>query len=151
MNAIEILIGEHQEHRLLFEKFSGEKDEFQVIRDALVHHVNEEEAILYPRLLEIDRTREETAQAWKEHNRIMELLQKLDKETNGILWNALFQELKELHLRHIDEEERDLFPLVFTKASPGFLEEVGEQMVIQKVFEPTDKILYPEVPGSHQI
>ena len=81
----------------------------------------------------------------------MRVLQKLDQESNGIVWSALFQELRELHLRHIDDEEENLFPLVSSKASEDFLHEVGEQMLVQKVFEPTEKILYPEVPGSHQI
>ena len=151
MNAIDLLLREHEQHRRLFDSFSGTREEFEEIRRALVHHVNEEEAILYPRLLGIGKTQEETSVAWKEHNRIMELLQKLDQEPNGIVWSALFQELRELHLRHIDDEEENLFPLVSSEASEDFLQEVGEQMLVQKVFEPTEKILYPEVPGSHQI
>lgn len=151
MNAINILLQEHEEHRTLFENFSGRPSEFAMIKEALVHHVNEEESILYPRLLELESTKDSTTNAWKDHNRIMELLQKLDEEKNGIIWSALFQELKELHLHHIEEEERDLFPLIASEASTEYLMEVGEQMVIQKVFEPTDKILYPAVPGSHQI
>lgn len=151
MNAIELLMREHNEHRNLFESFKGLDGEFEKIRDAIIHHVNEEESILYPRLLELGSTKEEAQSAWHDHNRIMQLMQRLDEEKNGILWNAHFQELKELHLKHIDKEERDLFPLISSEASSDFLKEVGEQMVIQKVFEPTDKILYPEVPGSHQI
>lgn len=151
MNAIEILLREHENHRRLFENFRGQKEDFEKIREAIVHHVNEEEAILYPRLLSIGKTQEETTNAWKEHNRIMELLQKLDQETNGIIWSALFQELRELHLKHIDEEEENLFPLIMEQATEDYLQEVGEQMLVQKILEPTEKILYPEVPGSHQI
>ncbi len=151
MNAIEILCKEHEEHRRLFNEFSGQTGEYGRIRSALVHHVNEEEAVLYPRLLELEKTRGETTKAWKDHNQIMGLIQKLDQETNDILWNALFQELKELHLNHIQEEEEILFPLIAAETSGEYLKEVGEQIVIQKVFEPTEKILYPEVPGSHQI
>lgn len=151
MNAISILLKEHEEHRRLFEAFSGLPSEFNEIKKALVHHVNEEESILYPRLLELESTKDSTTTAWKDHNRIMDLLQKLDQEKNDIIWNALFQELKELHHRHMEEEERDLFPLIAAEASTDYLLEVGEQMVIQKVFEPTERILYPEVPGSHRI
>lgn len=151
MSAIDVLVREHDEHRRLFEEFTGSRIEFDRIRKALVHHVNEEEAILYPRLLRVETTEGPTARAWKDHNRIMELLQRLDDEENDIIWSALFQELKELHLRHIEEEERDLFPRVLTGASPEFLLEAGEQMIVQRLLEPTEKILYPAVPGSHQL
>lgn len=151
MNALDFLKQEHDEHRRLFETAGVSGDEFETLRAELIHHVNIEETILFPRLKMIPLLRETVESAWKDHNEIMERIQELDAISDKLLREPLFKELKELHLAHIEEEEQVLFPRVRKLATEDYLIECGKQLLIQKNGPSEDDILYPEVPGSHEI
>jgi iron-sulfur cluster repair protein YtfE (RIC family) len=145
MNAVEFLI---HEHRLLEEHF--EKSDFSRCREELIKHVNLEEEIFYPRLLKSDLFQETILEAWEDHNLCMQLLQELDGDLEEKFRQAKFSTLKKLTLEHFKEEEEKLFPTILKKASPAWLEEIGEVMKLHKPEIEADHVLYPEIPGSHR-
>lgn len=152
MDAINLLIQEHQSHRKLFPEVEASPERYAHLRSELIHHVNEEEEVLYSHLLEMGVGEDEIRKAWEEHKLIMQLLQELDElpqDDKG--WQAKFQTLKTLHLHHIDEEERDLFPKIEKALSDYKLLHLGKKIIEQKSAKSSDEILYPEDPGSHEI
>ena len=152
MNAISYLIEEHKSHRALLEKIGSDKSLFSTFREELIHHVHMEEVILYPGLLEVPELEKIVRAAWKEHNLIMGLIQEMDDETlSEKIWESKFAILKKLILLHLDEEEEKIFPLVRALASEEVLKDLGQKMIVQKIVTPTEDIIYPEVPGSHQL
>ena len=152
MDAIEYLISEHVSHRELLEKIDSKNDLYQSFRKELIHHVNMEEAVLYPNLLKVPDLEPAIREAWEEHNLCMQLIQELDDpELQPKEWLAKFTTLKKLLLIHLDDEEVQLFPKIQERASKAFLNEVYQQMIIQKTTVPTEEIIYPEEEGSHKL
>lgn len=150
MNAINYLMNDHRSHRARLDEIETNRDAFFAFRDEFIHHVNVEEAILYPNLLTMPEFESYVRRAWEEHSICMQLVQELDDVTIGSqAWNAKFSILKKLVLEHLKEEEDELFPRIKELSSEEFLQEVGDQMLIQEVTTPTEEIIYPEEPGSH--
>lgn len=152
MNAIDHLIVEHQSHRARLKDIENQTHEFPLFREELIHHINIEEAILYPNLLKLKELNITTQIAWEEHNLIMKLLQEMDSPNlTKENWKAKLVTLKKIVLHHIDDEEESLFPKIRKLASEEFLIEVGRQMEVQEQSEPTEEIIYPKDPGIHQL
>lgn len=151
MNALDILINEHNNHRRLLEEVSRDPQLYPKLRADVIHHVNMEEAIFYPRLLKVKALSATVLEAWEEHNLIMQLIQELDGDLSVEAFGAKLETLKKLLLLHIEDEESKLFSKLRSLATPEFLLEVGRQMLIQKRSTDTEEILYPEEPGSHQL
>jgi iron-sulfur cluster repair protein YtfE (RIC family) len=152
MNAIDYLISEHESHRDLLDKIDANNDLYQKFREELIHHVNMEEAVLYPNLLKVPDLEPLVREAWEEHNLCMQLVQELDDpKLEPKEWLAKFTTLKKLLLIHLDDEEAQLFPQIKARASELFLQEVYEQMIFQKTSMPTEDIIYPEEEGSHKL
>lgn len=144
MNALDYLINEHQSHRKLLDEISQNRAVYDTFRTELIHHVNMEECILYPNLLKVKELEPIVREAWEEHNLIMQLVQQMDDpKLDQNVWMSKFQTMKKLLLLHLDEEETRLFPRIRELATPLFLEDVGEQMLIQKETKPTEDIIYP--------
>ncbi len=145
MNAIDYLIEEHNSHRKLLKNIEKETYLFEKFREELIHHVNIEEAILYPSLLKVPALEIITRAAWEEHNLIMQLVQEIDQTPkDNEIWPSKVIALKRLVLNHIDDEEVDLFPKIRAMASPEFLSEIGKQMAYQKKSISSEEIIYPE-------
>lgn len=144
MNALDYLIQEHESHRKLLNEIESNHDVYAQFRKELIHHVNMEECILYPNLLRVPDLESATREAWEEHNLIMQLVQELDEQLDPKVWDSKFQTLKKLLLLHLDEEEKNLFPKIRSLSSDEFLDDVGEQMMIQKQVMPTEQIIYPD-------
>lgn len=152
MDALQYLILEHESHKQLLNQIPDDLTLYTSFRQELIHHVNMEEAVFYPNLLRVKELESIVREAWEEHNLIMQLLQELDDlSQNDPTWLAKFEVLKKLLLLHIDEEEKELFPKIRSRASREFLYDVGEQMEVQKTFTKPDEILYPEKDGIHKI
>lgn len=152
MNAVDLLLREHDSHRKLLEEVTIANERFSVLRDEVIHHVNMEEAILYPNLLRVPELESIVREAWEEHSLCMQLIQEMDAVSNDIkAWEAKFSTFKKLLISHLDDEEERLFPRIRALASEEFLLDVGEQMLVQKASTPTDQIIYPDEPGSHKI
>lgn len=151
MNALEYLIQEHTTHRNLINAIPAEHQRFKELREELVHHVNVEEAIFYPNLLKVSELEPIVRVAWEEHNLIMQLIQELDQlDPEDSQWEAKFNVLSKLILTHHEDEEHKLFKEIERLASAEILDEVGQQMILQKQHTFTEEILYPKVPGSHR-
>lgn len=152
MNAIDYLMEEHRRHREGLDLIETDENIFPQFRREFIHHVNVEEAILYPNLLKIPELESVVRLAWEEHSLCMQLIQEMDSADVGSpAWKTKFTILKKLVLDHLDEEEKDLFPKIRELASPEFLNDVGEQMMFQKELTGTEEIIYPDEPGSHKL
>ena len=152
MNAIDYLIQEHDSHRKLLSEIERDKLLFSTLREELIHHVHMEEVILYPGLLKVPTLEKIVREAWEEHNLIMGLIQEMDdKNLPEKVWDSKFAVLKKLILIHLDDEEKQMFPQVRGLASEEILNSLGDEMIFQKVTTPTEEIIYPEIPGSHQL
>lgn len=152
MNAIDYLLEEHRRHREHLDAIETDESAFPEFRREFIHHVNVEEAILYPNLLKIPELESVVRLAWEEHSLCMQLIQEMDMaDTGSAAWKTKFTILKKLVLDHLDEEEDDLFPKIRELSTPEFLNEVGEQMMFQKELTATEEVIYPDRPGSHQL
>lgn len=152
MDAVNFLIKEHDTHRALLSQALEAETHFKSMRRELIHHVNMEEAILFPNLLRIEVLKDYVTVAWEEHNLIMQLLQELDQfDYKSTLWVAKFEVLKKLVLSHMQDEEEKIFPLIDANSSHEFLKDVYEQMCVQKESTNSQEIIYPERPGSHHL
>lgn len=147
MDALTFLLRDHERLRDLFRR-----GDYPPLRDELVKHVNVEEEVLYPALMKVPELEPVVLEAWEEHNLCMRLLQELDDmpvEENKFR-EAKFTTLMKMTLEHLDEEERDMFPLIKKFSNEAYLNEVGEQMRSHKRATDPDEVLYPEVPESHR-
>lgn len=152
MNALELLIREHESHKQLLTAVESDSSLFSRLREELIHHVNMEEAVFYPNLLRLPDLAKTVREAWEEHNLIMQLIQEMDSlPPDADEWKAKFEVMKKLLLLHIEDEETRLFPVIRQLASSEFLTEVGEQMQVQKTFTPTEDIIYPDEEGTHKL
>lgn len=152
MNALSLLILEHESHKKLLQEMQTDISFFTRFREEIIHHVNMEEAFFYPNLLRLSELDKIVREAWEEHNLIMQLIQEMDLLPQGSReWKAKLDVLRKLLLMHIEDEETKLFPIIKNLASEEFLCDVGEQMAVQKTFTPTEEIIYPEEEGSHKL
>jgi len=152
MNAIDYLLQEHDSHRNLLNHIESNRPLYLQLREELIHHVNMEEAILYPNLLKLPELEAIVREAWEEHSLCMQLVQEMDdKSLSEEAWLAKFRTLKKLLIAHLEDEELKLFPKIKAMASEDFLFDVGEQMLVQKIHTSTKDIIYPDEPGSHKL
>lgn len=150
-DAIEYLLDDHREHRRKLERCLKSPGNFHALRDDLIHHINLEEAVLYPHLLEIELTEEKVHFAWEEHRLLMQLLQEMDGiDPADVLWSAKLNALSKLLLAHLDEEEKELFPKIRKVMKPEVLKEMTVELEQQRGKVSADEILYPEEEGAHQ-
>ncbi len=153
MNALDYLRLEHTNHNALFDRIaSGDEFAMEELRSALIRHIRLEESFLFESSLKKKDLESETRLAWEEHNILMELLQKLDQKEFGTeAWISKIRLIRKIHDSHIQHEEENLFPLMNKSMSREALEEIGEKMQDKRPDLIPDKVLYPEVPGSHEI
>ena len=146
MNALTLLLKDHEKLRALFKE-----GDYPILRAELVKHVNVEEEILYPALMKVPELEPLVLEAWEEHNLCMRLLQELDDMPKEDKFReAKLATLIKMTLDHLDEEERDMFPVIEKFSNEKFLEEIGQQMSAHKKKTDPDEVLYPEVPESHR-
>lgn len=120
MNLYEMLHHDHEKAETLFEllEASGEEDInrreelfFSLSRE-LETHTQAEEKFLYSLLRNHESSRELTLESFDDHKEIRRLLAELDAMDKGTPeWTAKCRILREAVARHVDSEERDLFPL----------------------------------------
>jgi hemerythrin superfamily protein len=134
MNAIDLLIQQHQKMNQTLSELADEEDvgeeALRAAGDELVGHMVIEEHVFYPRVRElaedlIDESFEEHAVARFELARAMVA----DDETR----KARLTVLKELVEHHVEEEEKELLPKIRRAIPAPELERLGERM--QAMFE----------------
>ncbi len=136
MNAIDLLKQQHREVEELFEEFeqAGEgakktKEKLcQQIGDALAVHATIEEKIFYPESKQ-ENTEELLRESVEEHLAVKKLLADImQSDLDDPQFDAKIKVLKEQVEHHVEEEERELFPLVSQSCSEEDLEDMGNRM-----------------------
>jgi hemerythrin-like domain-containing protein len=95
----------------IIEKKSDAESTFIKVRDALSIHMEGEEKLFYPSLIEEEKTRMMILEAYEEHKVGKALLRDLDATDKGTeIWFAKVKVLLDVLTHHIDEEEKEMFP-----------------------------------------
>jgi DNA phosphorothioation-dependent restriction protein DptG len=115
----EVLHLEHTDVSALFEQIeamlldgspSEARDLFTVLRDSLLAHAKAEEAVVYPRFMQIKAIAEKMQEAEAEHGAVEMLIERLDGRTpDDEQWLAELKVLQENVQHHVKEEEGEIF------------------------------------------
>ena len=134
MNALELIKEDHKRlKKLLKETLDAEGPQREPamdhLRTELVAHERMEEEVLYPRLREEKKAREEVLEGYEEHHVADVILDELlDVQPETELWKAKVKVLKENVEHHMDEEEDELFKKARAVLDRDELERMGERM-----------------------
>ena len=133
MDAIELLMIQHEEAKALFKKIERAEDDekqdlFERVADALAVHATIEEKQFYPATRNA-RTEEMLQEAVEEHLTTKRLIADLLEMTpDDPQFDAKIAVLKEQVEHHIEEEEAELFPKVRRMFKADELEDLGVAM-----------------------
>jgi len=143
MDALVLLVGDHNRVRGLFARFKKAKEaediaEMTRLADTVIAeltvHTTIEEEIFYPatKPLSEDAT-ENVAEGMEEHNVAKALMAELqDLEPGSETWIAKMTVLIESVEHHADEEEEELFPEVRSKTDAATRASLAEQLEARK-------------------
>src|SRR5215213_1953702 len=119
MNALELLIDDHQKVAQLFEQAEETENEkekqnlFEKIKAELETHTYIEETIFYPALREHEELEDIVLEAFEEHKQVKTLLREISALADGSeKFDAKLKVMKENVEHHVDEEEGEMFPQV---------------------------------------
>lgn len=139
MNALDLLIEQHDEVEDLFEmieKAEGEKktELFEELADKLAAHATMEETVFYP-AVKAKETEELLVESTEEHLAIKRVLADLlELDTDDEHFDAKIKVMQEEVDHHAREEEEDkLFPKVRKLMSSEELDQLGSEM--ESLFE----------------
>lgn len=135
MDIYKALKEDHKIQRTLLDKLidtSGDTKEraeiFAKLKDELTHHADSEERYFYVPLIKLDSTQDDARHGIAEHHEIDELIAKVesaDPSSAGYLQHAKNLEHKVKH--HLDEEEKDYFPVAKKVLSADRAEALGSE------------------------
>jgi hemerythrin-like domain-containing protein len=147
MNAIELLTNNHEIVLSLIDELADnirqieqtEQDTvdcermnmFGEFRDTLIQHTRLEERILYPELEGFSETRLLVDESYREHERIRDILAKMEnlrKDRHCDRWDDKIKELRRNLQRHITREEDELFPKAIKLLGEARLERLFVKM-----------------------
>ena len=143
MDALVLLIGDHNRVRGLFSKFNTAKEAGNVaemtrlaetIVTELTVHTTIEEEIFYPATKPLtEETTEDVAEGLEEHNVAKTLMAELQElEAGSETWVAKMTVLIESVEHHAGEEEEELFPEVRSHTDADTRATLAEQMEARK-------------------
>jgi len=139
VNAIDLLIADHNRVRGLFAQFKDAQEKkdtgtmsavaLKILEDLEVHTTIEEE-IFYPAIRETDEEIRETVdEGVQEHHVVKLLMAELKQIEDGSdEWTAKMTVLIENVEHHADEEEDDMFPPLRSQRPAEELDDLAEQM-----------------------
>jgi len=137
MDAISLLIGDHQEVKTMFREFEGASDRntrvdlCRRITDALKLHTTIEEEIFYPAVQR--HLPDLISEARKEHKTVDGLLSELTKvQAEDVRFDELMREVIKNVEHHAGEEESEMFPQCKDKLGREELNRLGEQLMQRK-------------------
>src|SRR3954467_11185508 len=134
MDALDLIKQDHKRlKKLLAETLEAEGPErehrMDHLRIELVAHERMEEEVLYPRLRDEKKAREEVLEGYEEHHVADVILDELlDVPPETDLWKAKVKVLKENVEHHMEEEETELFKKARAVLDRDELERLGERM-----------------------
>jgi hemerythrin-like domain-containing protein len=109
---------DHDDLRDLMKELKGDKPiaakraTYRRFRQLLRSHSRAEEKAVYEPCLEFRDLRKETYEGYTEHDVADMLMAKISSIRKAPKWEAAVEVLVEMMEHHLDEEERDLFPLI---------------------------------------
>ena len=147
MNAVELLKDNHEKVLALIDELAHDIKEieqteqdtvdcermsmFGEFRDMLAQHTELEEQIFYPELAGSSETRLLVDESYREHERIREILAKMEKlrrDRHCDRWDDTLKELQQNLHRHMAREEDELFPKAMHLLGPARLESLYLKM-----------------------
>lgn len=142
MDIFEILKKDHELVRELFKKIEGEQDFeekkriFQDLKRELTTHAKAEQEVFYEPLRILTEEQEESgkrsALVWEgeeEHHVVCLLLNEISRVPQSIpLFDSKLRVLKELVLRHVEQEEEQIFKVAREQFSEEETKMMGENM-----------------------
>jgi hemerythrin superfamily protein len=139
VDALDLLIADHNRVRGLFRKFEAASDADDTdalievtgkIRTELEVHTTIEEDRFYPAVRDLtDETRETVAEGIEEHHAVDLLLAELAELTaDDEAWKAKWTVVIENVEHHAEEEEQELFPKVRGATDADWRAELGEDL-----------------------
>ena len=139
MNAIDLLIEDHEKVSALFDEVKATEDEekhkqlFEQISVELKTHTHIEEAIFYPALKNYEELKDMVLEAFEEHKQVKTLIREIENLSDGSeRLDAKLKVMGENVEHHVEEEETEMFPKVEQLLSGAELEDLGEQMEAEK-------------------
>ncbi len=137
MDALDLLMDDHERVRELFEEFEGTEDSrikrqiFEAVRNELIIHTKLEEEIFYPSVRAKINDDDLVDEAEEEHHIAKMVLDEMEgMHPDHDRYTAKFMVLAESVNRHIREEEEEMFSKV--RAADLDLEGLGEHMAARK-------------------
>jgi hemerythrin superfamily protein len=97
----------------------------------LTMHTDIEEAIFYPavRALDTEKAKDMVLEAYEEHHVVKLILKELPKvDPKADTFKAKMTVLKELIAHHVEEEEKEMFPMAERQLGPERSHELAEAM-----------------------
>jgi hemerythrin-like domain-containing protein len=141
MKAFELLKKDHEKVANLFEKLEATTERavktreelFTQLKYELDTHAQIEESLLYPVLKDADDTRDLTLESFEEHRIVKQLLSELEQmPKNEEQWSAKLKVLRENVKHHVEEEEKELFPIAKKVLSKEILDDIGTLIMEEK-------------------
>jgi hemerythrin superfamily protein len=139
MDIYEYLKKDHEKVGLLLDRILGAASDFtrrrlfEEVRQELLLHVKTESATFYEALKRRRETRDRIDHAEKEHEEIEEHIAELSRlPIGGEKWIARFGEFKHCVLRHVEEEEGEVFDEARRALSPEEAERLAAEMDAMK-------------------
>ena len=141
MNAITMLTDDHRDVKRLLDELEPTTERgiktrhelFGRIQELLrVHEIIEEE-IFYPALRDHPKTKEIALEGYEEHDVVDLIMGELATlPTDDQTWGPKAKVMTENLRHHIEEEEKEMFPMARTVFDADELRELGERMAARK-------------------
>lgn len=140
MNIFENLLQDHEKQRALLNELvethgdtQKRDDIFKELCVELKAHAIVEEKYYYVPLINDGRLQDKARHSVAEHHEIDELLERLEKDDySSPGWLVTAKQLREKVFHHLDEEEREVFPISRKAISGVFSEELGNKFEQKK-------------------
>jgi len=115
MNTILKTVGDSDERRVLFEKFTHE----------FLSHAAAEEHAFYSPMLKVPATTDQSRHSVAEHSEAIELIEELkNTDMSSSAWLLTFKKLVHDNEHHMEEEEEDVFASVKKDLSDSDIEQM---------------------------
>jgi hemerythrin superfamily protein len=135
MNALEVLKGDHQKVKGLFQEVRQATDQpkrkelFNKIDTELEIHAHIEETVFYPVIEEHEEFKDMVAEALEEHQEAKALLGELEElGADNHDFGSKLAELMEAVEHHVEEEEGEMFPKILEVFDQDELEQLGQEL-----------------------
>ncbi len=135
MNAVEMLVDDHNQLKKLFGKVretESEKEKrnlFEQIKTVLDAHTHIEEEVFYPAVREKEEIEDIVMEGLQEHHQADLFIREIENLAGGSdVFVPKLQVLMEGVEHHIDEEEKEMFPKVRDQFSGSELDEMASRM-----------------------